>query len=130
MGQLDIFVNKHLRAALQREGCFTKEVMDAVLERGTLQGIEGIPDNIKRVFVTALDITADDHIAMQTALQQYCCNAISKTVNFPNDATVEDIRDGFIAAWHGKCKGVTVYRNGSREVQVLATTCKDGSCDR
>jgi ribonucleoside-diphosphate reductase alpha chain len=142
-GKMAPFVNKHLSRALEEAGCLNDEVMDQILTTGSLQGVAGVPDEIRRVFVTSLDITAEDHILMQSVVQEHCCNAISKTVNFPNGATREQIRGGFISGWKRKCKGLTVYRNGSREFQVLETnakkedepvetcftTCKDGSCD-
>jgi ribonucleoside-diphosphate reductase alpha chain len=141
-GKMKPFVNKHLSRALAEAGCLNDEVMDQILETGTLQHVDGIPEEIRRVYVTSLDITAEDHITMQSCVQRQCCNAISKTVNFPNNATEEMVRAGFIEGWKAKCKGLTVYRNGSREFQVLetnakkdepvatfVTTCKDGSCD-
>jgi ribonucleoside-diphosphate reductase alpha chain len=141
-GKMAPFVNKHLAKELEEVGCLNEKVMDQILMTGTLRDVEGVPDEIKKIFVTSLDITAEEHIAMQSVVQENCCNAISKTVNFPKSATKEMVRDGFIQAWKRKCKGLTVYRNGSREFQVLETnakndepvetcitTCKDGSCD-
>jgi ribonucleoside-diphosphate reductase alpha chain len=98
--------------------------MDQILTTGSLQGVAGVPEEIRRVFVTSLNITAEDHILMQSVVQQHCCNAISKTMNFPNRATRDQIRGGFIDGWKRKRKGVTVYRNGSREFQVLETNAK------
>jgi ribonucleoside-diphosphate reductase alpha chain len=142
-GKMTPFVNKHLTIALKEVGCFNEAIMDQILMTGTLQNVEGIPPEIKRIFVTSLDITAEEHILMQNVIQKYCCNAISKTVNFPKTATRAMIRAGFIEGWKMKCKGLTVYRNGSREIQVLETnakedqpvntcitTCKDDSCDQ
>lgn len=141
-GKMEPFVNKHLKKALQDAGCYNDEVMDQVLQTGTLRGVEGIPEEIRKIFVTSLDITAEEHIMMQSSVQKYCCNAISKTVNFVKEATEEMVKEGFIKGWLQGCKGLTVYRNGSREFQVLETnakkeepvqtfltTCKDGSCD-
>ncbi|OHT08046.1 Ribonucleotide reductase, all-alpha domain containing protein [Tritrichomonas foetus] len=142
IGKMEPFVNKHLKAALQSCGCFNDEIMEQVLETGTLKNVVGVPEEIKKVFVTSLDISAEDHILMQSEVQKYCCNAISKTVNFTKDATEDEVRVGFIEGWKKGCKGLTVYRNGSREYQVLETnakneepvktfidTCKDGKCD-
>lgn len=141
-GKMDPFVNKHLRRVLEECGCFNDYIMNQVLKTGTLRDVEGIPDEVKRVFVTSLDIAPEDHIKMQSAIQKSCCNAISKTVNFQKDATEDMVRIGFIEGWKQGCKGLTVYRNGSREYQVLETaaqseepvrtsidTCKDGHCD-
>ncbi|OHT02898.1 Ribonucleotide reductase, all-alpha domain containing protein [Tritrichomonas foetus] len=141
-GKMEPFVNKHLKNALLKAECYTDEIMEQILQTGTLQNVKGIPDSIKKVFVTSLDISAEDHIRMQAAIQKYCCNAISKTINFKNDATEDDVRKCFLEGWRLGCKGLTVYRNGSREFQVLETiakkdepvltsitTCKDGTCD-
>lgn len=141
-GKMEPFVNKHLKKALVSAGCYTDEIMDKILSTGTLQGVEEVPEEIRKVFVTSLDISARDHILMQSGVQKYCCNAISKTINFPKSATREDVRTGFIEGYRQGCKGLTVYRNGSREYQVLETnakneepvqtfhtTCKDGTCD-
>jgi ribonucleoside-diphosphate reductase alpha chain len=141
-GPMKPFVNKHLSRALSDAGCLNDAVMDQILQTGTLQHVVGIPEEIKRVYVTSLDITATDHILMQSAVQKNCCNAISKTINFANNATRDMVRTGFIEGWMAGCKGLTVYRNGSREFQVLETnakkeepvatsitTCTNGSCD-
>lgn len=119
-GNVDLcYFNKHLEAALKEAGCYTKEVLEQIRKRGTLQNIDSLPDWIKETFVTSMDISAEDHILMQAAMQENCDNAISKTVNFPNSATREDIVEGYVTAWRHKCKGCTVYRDGSRTYQVL-----------
>ena len=141
-GAMKPFVNKHLQKALEDCGCFTDEIMDKILESGTLANIKEVPEEVRKVFVTSLDIKAEDHILMQSTVQKHCCNAISKTINFKKEATRDDVRLGFIEGWKKGCKGLTVYRNGSREFQVLetnvkndepvqtfVTTCKDGKCD-
>ena len=141
-GKMEPFVNKHLKAALLEANCYNDEVMDKILETGTLANVDCVPDAIKKVFVTSLDIQATDHIEMQSLVQKHCCNAISKTINFKYEATEDEVRAGFINGWLKGCKGLTVYRNGSRQYQVLETnakkeepvrtfidTCKDGKCD-
>lgn len=141
-GPMKPFVNKHLQKALEDCGCFTDKIMDKILETGTLANVTEVPEQLRRVFVTSLDIKAEDHIAMQARVQKHCCNAISKTINFRREATEDDVRAGFIEGWKNGCKGLTVYRNGSRDAQVLETnvkndkpvktfvdTCKDGKCD-
>ncbi|HDQ00824.1 MAG TPA: vitamin B12-dependent ribonucleotide reductase [bacterium] len=100
-------------------GFYNEDLMDAVLEKGGIQQIDEIPDEIKKVFVTAHEISPEWHIRMQAAFQKYTDNAVSKTVNFPNQTTVDDVRHVFELAYQLKCKGVTIYRDGSREVQVL-----------
>lgn len=96
-----------------------KEIKDEILKTGSVRGIAGLPEDFKKTFVVAMDISADDHIKMQGAFQRNVDNSISKTINFPNNATREDVLNGFIMAWKMKCKACTVYRDGSREVQIL-----------
>ena len=93
--------------------------MEKIIKEGTLMNIPEIPDEMKRVFVTSMDISAEDHIKMQAAFQKHIDNSISKTCNFPEDATKEDVLQGYLLAWRLGCKGCTVYRNNSRKFQVL-----------
>ena len=116
--QLQYF-NKHLESVLKEYDCYTKEIMERIEKEGTLRGIKEIPESIRNVFVTSMDISAKDHILMQAVMQENCDNAISKTINFSNSATRKDILEGYILAWEKKCKGCTVYRDGSRFEQVL-----------
>ncbi|MEK9180722.1 MAG: adenosylcobalamin-dependent ribonucleoside-diphosphate reductase [Patescibacteria group bacterium] len=113
------YVNKYLEKALADRGLYSKELMDQVVSEGTLQDIADLPEDIKNTFRVAMDISADEHIRMQAAFQAHVDNAISKTVNFPFSATQEDVRAGYILAWRSGCKGCTVYRDGSRQVQIL-----------
>jgi len=113
------YANKHLQKVLEEHGLYREDIMERITQDGTLQHIPEIPEQVKRVFVTAMDISAEDHIRMQAAFQKYCDNAISKTVNFPNSATKEDVLQGYILAWQMGCKGCTVYRDGSRNIQIL-----------
>jgi len=113
------YVNKHLKRALERSGVYTQEILDEIIKKGSLQHIKSLPEDLRRTFVTSMDITAEHHILMQAAFQKNCDNAISKTINFPNSATREDILVGYITAWEHGCKGCTVYRDGSRFEQVL-----------
>jgi len=118
-GEKLIYVNKYLQKALEEKGIYNNKLLEEILTRGSLTGIEGIPDDLKKVFQTAHDISPEWHIRMQAAFQKYTDNAVSKTINFPNSATVEDIQSAYELAYHLGCKGVTVYRDGSRESQVL-----------
>lgn len=113
------YVNKYLEKELKDRGLYSDALINRIIEEGSLQSIAEIPDDIKRVFVTAMDIKAEDHIRMQAAFQKHVDNSISKTCNFPNEATHDDVRAGYILGWKLGCKGMTVYRDGSREVQVL-----------
>lgn len=118
-GQELSYVNKHLRNALEEEGIYSTALMDKIIKEGSLQHLSEIPNHIKRVYVTSMDISSKDHTHMQAAFQKYCDNAISKTINFPHSATKEEVLQGYILAWELGCKGCTVYRDGSRELQVL-----------
>jgi ribonucleoside-diphosphate reductase alpha chain len=104
-----------------KAGIWTRELMEKIAEHGTIAHCEEIPEWIRKSFVTAHDIMPVDHIRMQAAFQKYTDNAVSKTVNFPNSAATEDVEEAFILAYKTGCKGVTVYRDGSREEQVLST---------
>jgi ribonucleoside-diphosphate reductase alpha chain len=113
------YTNKHLRKELEKHGLYNDEIMEKISKAGSLQDIPEIPQETKKVFVTSMDISAADHTRMQAAFQRNLDNAISKTVNFPNSATREDVLQGYILAWELGCKGCTVYRDGSRDEQVL-----------
>ncbi len=95
-----------------------KNIIDKVAEEGSVQNISAIPEDIKKVFITALEIKPEWHIKMQAAFQKYCDNAVSKTVNFPYDAAKEDVEKVYMLAYELGCKGVTVYRSGSRQGDV------------
>jgi ribonucleoside-diphosphate reductase alpha chain len=113
------YVNKYLEAELKERGLYSDQLVERIIEEGSLQNIPEIPEDIKRVYVTAMDIKAEYHIRMQAAFQKHVDNSISKTCNFPFDATHDNVRAGYLLAWKLGCKGLTVYRDGSREVQVL-----------
>jgi len=114
-------VNQYFEQIAHKRGFYSKELMERIAESGSLRDIPEVPDDIKRVFVTAHDITPEDHIKMQAVFQRYVDNAVSKTVNFPHSATQKDVEKVYLLAYELGCKGVTVYRDGSREEQVLST---------
>ena len=98
-----------------------ERVLAAVAVTGSCQDVEDLPPSVRAVFVTSSDISWTDHVAMQAALQAHVDNSISKTINMPNAATVEDVEEAYRMAWREGCKGLTVYRTGSRDVVVLET---------
>ena len=109
-----------------REGFYSDDLIREIAKHGSVQDVKGVPDEVKRLFVTAHDISAMDHVHMQAVFQEYTDNAVSKTVNFPNGATVDDVKEVYFEAHKLHCKGITVYRDGSRDVQVLTTGKSQG----
>jgi len=110
--------------ALIRAGVdeLTREmIFEAVLKYGSCQGIEAVPEEVRQIFVVSQDITAEEHVRMQAAMQAFVDNSLSKTCNFPPDATVEDVAKAYMLAWELGCKGLTVYITGSRSKVVLET---------
>ncbi|RJQ46252.1 MAG: vitamin B12-dependent ribonucleotide reductase [Nitrospiraceae bacterium] len=124
-------VNPCFEKIAKERGFWSRELVDRIAEKGSLQDIDEIPDDVKKVFITAHDISPLDHIRMQAAFQKYIDNAVSKTVNFPHDASPKDVEDAYFLAYGLGCKGVTVYRDGSRDEQVLSTgkTAKQPSAE-
>jgi ribonucleoside-diphosphate reductase alpha chain len=104
----------------KREGFWREDLVQKILENhGSPRGLKEVPEKWQRVFATAHDISAEWHVRMQAAYQDYCDAAISKTCNLPREATVEDVKKAYLLAYELHCKGITVYRDGSREDQVL-----------
>ena len=97
------------------------KVIEQVMKDGTCQNIDIIPDKIKNIFVVSQDITAEEHVRLQAVLQTFVDNSLSKTINFPESATTDDVATAYIKAWELGCKGITVYVTGSREKVVLET---------
>lgn len=114
-------VNTYFEKIAKERGFWSRDLMERIADRGSLHDFSEIPEDVKAVFVTAHDITPMEHIAMQAAFQRYVDNAVSKTVNFSHDASPKDVEDAYMFAYKLNCKGVTVYRDGSREEQVLST---------
>ena len=103
----------------KQRGFYSREMMEKIAENASIQDIQGIPEDIKKIFVTAHDISPEWHVRMQAAFQKYVHNATSKTINFPHEATLDDVRKAYLLAYKLDCKGITIYRDRSREEQVL-----------
>jgi len=116
-----LVLNKNFERVARMSGFYSEELINKILENGSIQNIGEIPENIRRVFVTTFDIEPEWHIRMQAAFQKYVDNSIAKTINMPNSATIEDVFNAYIMAWKLGCKGITIYRDGSRKEQVLNT---------
>jgi len=107
---------------LARErGFYTDELMKKVAETGGVRGIGEIPEDVRRVWVTSQEIPPQHHVRMQAAFQKHTSMGISKTINLPNEATPKDVEDAYMQAFATGCKGIAVYRDGSRDAQVLST---------
>ncbi len=111
--------NPYFEQIARDRGFYSEELMRAIAERGSVRGMDEVPEDIQRVFGTALDIAPVWHVRMQAAFQRFTDNAVSKTVNFPRDATANDVREVYELAYREGCKGATIYRYGSRDAQVL-----------
>lgn len=128
-GQHLLEVHPEFKRVAQDEGFYSDELMKMVAFSGSLGKIYGIPKRIRDIFVTAHDIEPRWHISIQAAFQKYTDNAVSKTVNFKHDATAKDVEEVFLYAYELGCKGVTVYRDGTRKNQVITsgTSAKKGA---
>ena len=118
-GESLLYVDENFENAARDGGFYSEDLMNYLAEGGTLQDRDDVPDWAKRTFVVAGDISPEMHVRMQGVFQESVDAAISKTINFPNTATEEDVRRAYMLAWELGCKGITVYRSGSREAEVL-----------
>ncbi len=114
------YTNRIFEQALRDRNLYNEELLARIAERGgSIQGMHEIPESLRRVFVTAMDIHWADHLMAQSVWQRWTCNAIAKTINIPHEATVQDVKSAYVLAHHLGLKGVTVYRDGSRNEQVM-----------
>jgi ribonucleoside-diphosphate reductase alpha chain len=126
-GQTLYYVNKYFEKDAKAYGFYSDALMEHISNGGSIKDRDDVPQWAKEVYVTAMDISPEAHVAMQSAFQESCDSGISKTINFANDASIEDVYTAYMNAWESGCKGITVYRSGSREKEVLvkADTEKD-----
>jgi ribonucleoside-diphosphate reductase alpha chain len=113
-------VNQYFETTAKERGFYSRELMERIALKGGVSGMADIPEDIRDVYVTAHDVSPEWHVLMQAAFQKYTDNAVSKTVNLPKDATVDDVKKVYLLAYKLGCKGVTIYRDGSKENQVLS----------
>lgn len=114
-----LYINEEFERVARERGFYSEELMKKIANKGTIQDIPEIPDDLKNVFRVAYDISPCWHCRMQAAFQEFTDNAVSKTVNFPNWATTKDVEEVYLMAYKLGCKGITIYRDGSKEIQVL-----------
>ncbi len=112
-------VNPFFESVAKQEGFYSEDLMRKIAQTGNIRNLQEVPEKIKNLFVTAHDISPEDHIRMQGAFQRHTDNAVSKTVNFPHEASVDDVAKVYRLAYELGCKGVTIYRDRSRAEQVL-----------
>ncbi|MEE9284267.1 MAG: adenosylcobalamin-dependent ribonucleoside-diphosphate reductase [Dehalococcoidia bacterium] len=112
-------VNPHFERVARQRGFHSPQLVGEVARTGTVRGLDAVPEDVRRLFVTDFDIAPDWHVRMQAAFQRHCDNAVSKTINLPREATVDDVREAYLLAYQLKCKGITVFRYGSKGQQVL-----------
>ena len=117
-------VNPYFDEIARKEAFYSDNLMRELASKGSLHNIEGIPVNVKRTFVTAHDISPEWHVKMQAAFQKYTDNAVSKTINFPQNATKDNISQAYLMAYSEGCKGITIYRDKSKDKQVLSVSGK------
>jgi len=130
-GETLYYSNKYFKKDAQTYGFYSDDLMEYISNGGSIKTRSDIPDWVKMVYTTAGDISPEAHVKMQAAFQDSCDSGISKTINFANDATIEDVYTAYMRAWEEDCKGITVYRAGSREKEVMvkAETSEQGVFD-
>jgi len=127
LGKVLVETSSLFEDVAKKRGIYSQSLMAEIAHKGWLRDIKGVTENLKDLFITALEVPPEQHVRIQAAFQKYTDNAVSKTVNLPQEATVEDVLDVYKLAYQLGCKGITVYRYGSRE-QVLYLGEKSVSC--
>ncbi len=117
-------INPIFASIARRDGFYSEELMKRIASSRTLSDFDEIPERVRALFLTAADVSADDHVRMQAVFQKHCDSSVSKTINFPESADKEEVYRAYLNAYHSGCKGVTIYRDNSRPNQVLSTIGK------
>lgn len=120
------FVEPKFERVAKERGFWSQELMDRIAEHGVVREIQEVPDDVRKTFGTAHEIEPEWHIKTQSAFQKYTENAVSKTINLRHDVTVEDVKKAYLEAWNSECKGITVFRDGCKDAQVLNLGTKNG----
>jgi len=119
-GKKMVFVDPVFEEVARKMKFYSVDLMEKIAEEGSIQHIKEIPEDVRKVFVTTHDIDPTWHVKVQAACQKYADNSVSKTINFRNDATPEEVEKAYMMAWKLGCKGITIYRDGSKNTQVLS----------
>ena len=128
-GKTLYYVDENFEAVAKERGFYNDDLLEHLSNGGSLQDRDDVPSDVKEVFRTAPDITPEYHVKMQAAFQESVDAGISKTINFRNEATEEEIDETYMLAWELKCKGITVYRAGSRDKEVLTTGTNEAEAE-
>lgn len=120
-GESFTYLNEYLERDLRKLNLWTKDIVNDIVSTGSIQHIKVIPEHIRAIYRTANEISIEEHIKMQAAFQNHVCQAVSKTINLKQGAGIQDVKDAYLLAYELGCKGITVYRDGSRGNQVLTT---------
>ena len=118
-GKTLYYSNKYFEEDAKEHGFYSEELMEYLSNGNSLQNRDEVPEWAKEIYITSPEISPEAHVLMQSAFQKSVDSGISKTINFPNEATREDVQEAYLLAWETGCKGITVYRAGSREKEVL-----------
>jgi len=124
-GKTLYYVNPYFQEVAKEEGFYSEELMEALSNGESLQNLDGIPQWVKNVYITAPEISSEEHVQMQAVFQTWVDSGISKTINLSHNATIEDVYTAYLGAWESRCKGITIYRSGSRAKEVLINGHKD-----
>lgn len=124
------FVNPKFEEIAKKEGFWSEELMEKVGEKGVVRHIDEVPENVRAMFGTAHEIDPVWHIKTQAVFQKYTENAVSKTINLRHDVSVDDIKQTYLDAWNSECKGITVFRDGCKDAQVLNLGVKNGEAKK
>ena len=124
-----VYTNPYFAEEAVNRDFYSEDLMDFLAEGGSLQDRDDVPDDVKQIYITSPELTPEEHVLMQAAFQPHVDSGISKTINMPNDATEQDVYDTYMLAWKTDCKGITVYRAGSRETEILVKGAKNNEIE-